>query len=59
MVHPILVYDSRKGGLDIEKYVDYTEFKEKEYNILRNYLTDRMIEPSHIKPKEIMFYFEE
>ena len=54
-----VVYDSRIGDLDIEKYVDYTEFKEKEYNILSNYLTDRMTEPSHIKPKELMFYFDE
>ena len=36
-----VVYDSRIGDLDIEKYVDYTEFKEKEYNILSSYLTDR------------------
>ena len=48
-----------RGDLDIEKYVDYTEFKEKEYNILSSYLTDRMIEPTHIKPKELIFYFEE
>ena len=54
-----VVYDSRIGDLDIEKYVDYTEFKEKEYNILSSYLTDRMIEPTQIKPKELMFYFEE
>ena len=54
-----VVYDSRIGDLDIEKYVDYTEFKEKEYNLLSNYLTDRLIEPSHIKPKELMFYCAE
>ena len=54
-----VVCDSRIDDLDIEKYVDYTEFKEKGYNILRIYLTDRMIEPTHIKPKELMFYFEE
>ena len=54
-----VVYDSRIGDLDIEKYVDYTEFKEKEYIILSSYLTDRMIEPTYIKPKELMFYFEE
>ena len=54
-----VVYDSRIGDLDIEKYVNYTDFREKEYKILSNYLTDRMIEPSHIKPKELMFYFEE
>ena len=54
-----VVYDSRIGDLDIEKYVDYTEFKEKEYNILSSYLTDRMIESTQIKPKELMFYFEE
>ena len=54
-----VVYDSRIGDLDIEKYVDYSEFKEKEYNILSSYLTDRMIEPTHIKPKELTFYFEE
>ena len=54
-----VVYDSGIGDLDIEKYVDYTEFKEKEYNILSNHLTERMIEPSHIKPNELMFYFEE
>ena len=54
-----VVYDSRIGDLDIEKNVDYTKFKEKEYNILSSYLTDRMIEPTHIKPKEIIFYFEE
>ena len=54
-----IVYDSKIGDLDIEKYVDYTEFKEKEYNILSRYLTDRMIEPTHIKTKELMFYFEE
>ena len=53
------VYDSRIGDIDIEKFVDYTEVKEKENNILSNYLTHIMIEPSHIKPKEIMFYFEE
>ena len=53
------VYNSRIGDLDIEKYVDYTEFKEKEYNILSSYLTDRMIEPTHIKPKELMLCFEE
>ena len=50
-----VVYDSRIGDFDIEKYVDYTEFKEKEYNILSSYLTVRMIEPTHIKPKELMF----
>ena len=33
--------------------------RKKEYNILSSYLTDRMIEPTHIKPKELMFYFEE
>ena len=54
-----VVYDSRIGDLDIEKYVDFTEIKEKEHNILSSYLTDRMIEPTHIKPKELMFYFEE
>ena len=54
-----VVYGSRIGDLDIEKYVDYTEFKEKEYNILSSYLTDRMIEPTHIKLKVLMFYFEE
>ena len=31
------VYVSRIGDLDIEKYVDYTEFKEQEYNILSSY----------------------
>ena len=40
-------------------YVDYTEFKEKEYNILSSYLTDRMLEPTHIKRNQLMFYFEE
>ena len=54
-----VVYDSRIGDLDIEKYVDYTEFKEKEFNLLSSYLTDRMIEPTHIKSKELMFYFED
>ena len=54
-----VVYDSKIGDLDIEKYVDYTEFKEKEYNIISSYLTDRMLEPTHVKPKELMFYFEE
>ena len=54
-----VVNDSRIGDFDIEKYVDYTEFKEKEYNILSSYLTDRMLEPTHIKPNELMFYFEE
>ena len=50
-----VVYDSGIGDLDFEKCVDYTEFKEKEYNILSNYLTDKMIEPSHIEPKELLF----
>ena len=50
-----VVYDSRIGDLDIEKYIDYTEFKEKEYNILSRYLTDRMLEPTHIKSNEFMF----
>ena len=54
-----VVYDSRICYLDIEKNVDYTEFKEKEYNILSSYLTDRMLEPTYIKPNELMFYFEE
>ena len=54
-----VVYDSRIGDLYIEKYVEYTEFKEKEYNILISYLIDRMLEPTHIKPNELMFYFEE
>ena len=53
-----VVYDSRIGDLDIEKYVDYTEFKEKEYNTQSSYLTDRMIEPTHINSKELMFYFD-
>ena len=47
-----VVYCSRIVDIDIEKYVDYTEFKEKEYNIIRSYLTDRIIEPTHIKTKE-------
>ena len=54
-----VVYDSRLGNLDIEKYIDYTEFKENEYNILSSYLTDRILEPTHIKPNELMFFFEE
>ena len=28
-------------------------------DILSSYLTDRMMEPTHIKPEELMFYFEE
>ena len=31
----------------------------KEYNILSRYLPDRMLEPKHIKPNKLMFYFEE
>ena len=54
-----VLYDSRIGDLSIEKYVEYTEFKEKEYNILSSYLTDRMLEPTHIKRNELMVYFEE
>ena len=54
-----VLYDSRIGDLDIEENIDYREFKEKEYNILNSYLTDRMLEPTHIKPNELMFYFEE
>ena len=37
-------------NLEIEKYIKYTEFKEKEFNILSRYLIDRMLEPTHIKP---------
>ena len=41
------VYESSVGDLDIEKCVDYTLFKGKEYNIQSNYLTDRMLEPTN------------
>ena len=54
-----VVNNSRIGDLDIERYVDYTEFKEKEYNIQSSNLTDRWLEPTHIKPNEWMLYFEE
>ena len=54
-----VVYDSRIGDIDIEKYIDNTSFNDREYDILSRYLIDRMIEPTDIKPKEIMFYFEE
>ena len=54
-----VVYDFRIGYLDIEKYGDYTEYEEKEHKILSSYLTDRMLESTHIKPNELMFFFEE
>ena len=38
-----VVYDSRIGHLDVEKYIDNTDFKEKEFNLLSSYLTDRML----------------
>ena len=44
-------YDSRICGIDIEKHFDNILFND----ILSRYLIDRMIEPTHIKPKEIMF----
>ena len=53
-----IVCDSRIGDLDIEKYIDNTEFNEKEYNILNSYLMETIIEPTLIKPNEFMFYFE-
>ena len=53
-----VVYDSRIGDIDIEKYIDNTSFNDREYDILSRYLIDRMIKTTHIKPKEIMFCFE-
>ena len=54
-----VVYDSRNGDIDIDKYIDYSSFNDRKYDILSRYLIDRMIEPTHIKPKELMFYYEE
>ena len=48
-------YDSRIGDIDIEKYIDNTSFNDREYDIISRYLLDRMIEITHVKPKEIMF----
>ena len=38
-----VVYDSTIGDIGIEKYIDYTQFKEKEFNMLSRYLIDRTI----------------
>ena len=54
-----VVYDSRIVDIDNEKNIDYSLFNDREYDILSRYLTDRMLEPTHIKTKELMFYFEE
>ena len=39
--------------------MDYFWFIDRKYDILSRYLIDRMIEHTHIKPKELMFYNEE
>ena len=53
-----VVCDSRIGDIDIERYIDYSSFNDRENGLLSKYLIDRMIEPKHIKRKEIIFYFE-
>ena len=45
-----LACDSRNSDLDIEKYLDYKEFNEKEFNILSSFLIDRMLGLTHFKP---------
>ena len=47
------------GDLDIEKYIENTEFDEKVFDFLSGYLKTRMIEPSQIKHNDLMFYFDE
>ena len=52
----IVLYDSSVGDLDIRKYVNNTEFNQKEYEILSGYVKKRMIQPVDILEDELMFF---
>ena len=51
-----VVCDSRNCDIDMDKYIDYSSFNDRKYDILSRSLIDRIMEPTYIKPKELMFF---
>ena len=54
-----VVYDFKLQDIDIDMYIGYKTFIDREFKILSKYLIDRMIQPTDIKQNELMFYFKE